>query len=428
MTIVPVEQIRAQPPVSSERRALLLRHAAELSQELRKASRIARLGKTGALHRPAKYLSMARNALSWVDTRSWLSRSFIAMVVIPSLLVVLYFSLIASDQYATEARIVVRAGEVMGLDAVAAATGLASLQQAQDSLIVVDYLSSRAVVEELDKRLGLRQMFARADYLSSFDPEDSIEELVYYWRWKVRTAIEGPSGIITIGVRAFSPEDSLKITQTVVTLSEGLINDMSARAQRDVVAQSMAEVKRSEERLGRARAALRNLRNEEGILDPKLQGEAINRMIEQIRLDRLKMEQELSIVTRSLSDQAPQVQTLRSRIQAANEQIALLESQLTATNPKETRTISEALRRFEALELERQVAEKQYTTAITALERARVNAEAQKLYLNTVVRPVLATEATYPKRLWFILVGVLLFVLIWVIGLRVWSLLRARMG
>jgi capsular polysaccharide transport system permease protein len=294
----------------------------------------------------------------------------------------------------------------------------------------MDYVTSRAIVEELEKRIGLRQMFARPgiDYFSRFDPEDPIEDFVRYWRWKVHTTIEMPSGIVAVEVRAFTPEDSLKIAENVVALSERLINDMSGRQQRDTLALAETEVKRAEQRLRKFRTALRDLRNDERIIDPKLQGEGINRMIEQIRLDRLRMEQELLTVTRSLSERAPQVQVLRSRIQAANEQIALLEGQLTAPVEAGDRTVSRAMLRFDELELERQVGEAQYTAALAALERARINAENQKMYLSTFARPVLAVEATYPKRFWFGFAFVLGFVLLWLAALGLWTFARERLG
>ena len=113
------------------------------------------------------------------------------------------------------------------------------------------------------------------------------------------------------------------------------------------------------------------------------------------------MEQELSTYGETLSAQAPQMQVLRSNIQAANEQISLLESKLTTQNRSDDNAISGAIVRFDKLELERQVAEKQYLLAITSLERAKVIAEGQKVYLSTFVQPVLAEEPLYPKQFWY---------------------------
>jgi capsular polysaccharide transport system permease protein len=429
MSIAPANPSQASALVSSGAREVVLRRAANLSSELQRAARDARVSRASAVARPSRAVIGARRAATlWSGPHRWLVRSFAAIAVIPSLLCTLYFALIASDQYVSEVRLAVRAGSTSSIDTITSVVGLSSVQQVQDSFIVVDYLKSRAIVEQLEKLIGLSKMYSRTDidYVSRFDPSDPIEDLVWYWWWKVKTAIEMPSGIIAVEVSAFSPEDSLKIAETVVTLSERLINEMSARAERDLLANAKAEVARAEERLRRVRAAIRDLRNEEGVLDPRLQGEGINRMIEQIRLDRIKMEQELSTIAPTLSGTSPQVQILRSRIEAANEQIALLERQLTQPTANGARTISRAILRFDELELERQVAEKQYTSAVTSLEAARVRAEQQRMYLSTFVRPVLATEATYPRRFWYSLAAVLVFLLAWVLFVTLWTKVHER--
>jgi capsular polysaccharide transport system permease protein len=419
--------------VPARPREVVLRRRAALARELQHAARSVRLAQSAGLARVASTRVGAERSSAasfWSFANRWLWGSFAALAAIPSLISILYLGLIASDQYVTEARFAVRAGETPTVDTITNLTGMSSLQAVQDSFIVMDYVQSRTIVEELDKRIGLRQMFARpdVDYFSRFDPSDPIEDLVRYWRWKVSTTIEMPSGIVSVAVRAFSAEDSLKIAETVVALSEKLINEISARQQRDLLALAEGEVKRAEQRMRQLRTALRDLRNDERIIDPKLQGEGISRMIEQIRLDRLKMEQELSTVLRSLTEQAPQVQILRSRIQAANEQIALLEGQLTAPTATGDRTVSRAMLRFDELELERQVAEKQYTTALSGLERARINAENQKMYLSTFVRPVLAVESTYPKRFWFSVASVLIFLVLWLAFVGLWTLGRERLA
>ena len=75
---------------------------------------------------------------------------------IPALVVVGYIAFGISNQYTSEARLAVRGGEQVSADPISALTGLASFTQAQDTLIVVNYVRSRAIVEELDRSIGLR--------------------------------------------------------------------------------------------------------------------------------------------------------------------------------------------------------------------------------------------------------------------------------
>ena len=425
-------------PKTSESHALVLagpgqsalRRAKVLSRELKNSARASRVAKTSAFDPILRHgwtiQSGAR--LLWSGPRRWILYSYIAVALIPSLLFVTYFTGIASDQFVSEARFAVHAGDPSPMDAISSVTGLASLQQVQDSFIVANYVKSRTMVEKLEERVGLRALYSRSDIdkVSRFNSSDPIEDLVRYWRWKVSTAIENPSGIITVDVRAFSPEDSLKIAKAVVALSEIRINEMGTRAEHDLVAQAEREVKRAEARVREARAALREFRNETGVIDPRAQADSINSLIDQIKTDRMKTAQDLAVLLQSVSEQSPQVHDLRSRIQAADDQIVSLEAKLTARNPSQGSTISRLLIQFEKLDLMQKVAEKQYSSALTALESARITAERQRLYLNAFVAPTLPQEVSRPARFWYSLASVAAFFAVWAMLLGLWTLLRER--
>jgi capsular polysaccharide transport system permease protein len=319
---------------------------------------------------------------------------------IPALIVVGYIAFGISNQYTSEARLAVRGGEQISADPISALTGMASFTQAQDTLIVVNYVKSRAIVEDLDRSIGLRSMFSRVDWLSRFHTADPIEDLVKYWRWKIKTNVESPSGIITIQVSAFSPQDALKIANAVVSASEQLVNSMSTRATRDAMEQAQNELTRAERRLGEVRVALQNLRNSQATLNPRRTAEGINKLIGELRLERARLEDDANSAKRSqVLEEAPQMQLLRIRIQVISDQIGELEHQLTSNvEGPAAATVSGKITRFDELELERQIAEKQYTLAIEAFERARVNAERQKVYLTTFVVPLLPHDVAWPRH------------------------------
>ena len=411
----------------ASRRAIKVR-ASAVSQELRAAARQARRNQTPILYR----ISVIALAITFVVRDSigrGLLLSFLALAVVPSLILVAYFSFIASSQYASEAKFSVRAGEPSLLDLMTSAAGGASMQRAQDTLIVTEYITSRTMVEELERRVNLQAIFSspHIDYFSRFKSGRTIEDLTRYWKSKVHISIEYNSGIVTVETFAFSPDDALLLAKTVVALSENLINTMSNRAQNDLVSQSEKELARAEARLRQATATLTELRNCEGLIDPRQQADAISKLIDQIRLDRLKMEQDLTSLTQSMSATSPQAQIFRLRIQAANNQIASLESRLTDGNKGANNAISSSITRFDQIELERKLAERQYIAASSSLEAARTTAERQRLYLSTFVSPVLAHESTYPRRLFFSLLSIGGSFLLWAVCISLWIPIRSRL-
>jgi capsular polysaccharide transport system permease protein len=111
---------------------------------------------------------------------------------------------------------------------------------------------------------------------------------------------------------------------------------------------------------------------------------------------------------------------MRTRVDVISEQITGLELLLTSRDDTEPGTIARKITRFDESELEQQIAEKQYTLAAAALERARVNAEGKHVYLATFVHPVLPRNSTYPKRVLFSLLGIAAAALLYAIGMALW--------
>jgi capsular polysaccharide transport system permease protein len=390
----------------SKAHSAALERAAKASDEFRRAARALRDAKGNSLARSswAVGAQIAYRTFSQVRRSRSVPAGFLILFVIPAALAIGYFTFIASSQYVSEARFAVRGGERIAADPIAAVTGLGSFTQVQDSLIVTNYLESQAVVEALEKEIDLRGLYARddIDWLSRFSADDPIERLVRYWQKRIKISIEAPSGIITLRVSAFSPEDALHIASAAVELSERLVNLLSLRARQDAVAEAEVELARAEKRLRENRITMRNLRNEQATLDPWRTAEGLGTLIAELRLEKIRMEQELTAAHRSkVGDHAPQVQILRTRIEVIGEQIAGLEREVTSQGETQSNVLAGKITHFDQIELEKQIAEQQYTLAAANLERARVNAEEKKVYLATFVQPVPAHESTYPKRLLF---------------------------
>ncbi len=328
--------------------------------------------------------------------------TFVLLVVCPSLAAAAYYGFVASDQYVAEAQFTVMGGEVPAPDAIASVTGIPAAAIIQDTQIVTNFIHSRAAVEKLETSVGLRRLYSGedADALARFNPAKPVEKLVSYWRRMSDVSIIMPAGIVDFKVRAFAPEDARAIGASVLTLSEQLINDLNARMNADAVKDAEQELQRTAERLAAARGALERARNDQGVLDAVKQADALNKLVTELRGQLARMQQEYDAELHSVLASAPQMRTLKARIEAAEAQIAELEAKLTASDPAEaSRTISNSMTRFAELDLERQIAERLYAGAAASLELAKLTAEHKLMYLNTFVEPVAPQEPRYPKRI-----------------------------
>ena len=83
-----------------------------------------------------------------------------------------------------------------------------------------------------------------------------MEQFVIYWQKMTSASFDMITGTAIARVRAFSPEDTLLIANTMVVLAEELVNQMSNRSREDEVRFAEKEVERAQNRLVRARSQL----------------------------------------------------------------------------------------------------------------------------------------------------------------------------
>ncbi|PPD06973.1 MAG: hypothetical protein CTY36_05010 [Methylocystis sp.] len=327
--------------------------------------------------------------------------SFAAFVIAPFLVASIYWGLIASKQYVTETKFSLRAGEASSLDLLSGgAMGSQASQQMQDAQVLVNFIRSRSMVEALDRKVGLRAMFSRSgvDYFSSFDPEDSVEELEKYWKRRIDASLDMMSGIISVNVRAFTPSDSLAIAQNVTDLSERLVNELSTRSRRDALAQARTELTRAEEQLKNATGSMRDARNTEGVLDAPAAAEAINKLITTLRLELSATQEDLALHSDSATSDSPQARLLTARVQSLKSQIDEYSTQIAGGGERGEGSLAQRAGVLSMHQIELDLARQRYALAASMFENARVDLETQRAYLVSFLRPTLAEKSLYPRR------------------------------
>ena len=360
--------------------------------------------------------------------RPWALISFVAFVIVPAVASILYLAFIASDQYVAEARAVVRsveqdsAAQSAMSSSGAPSSSLSMSMVTPNAYIVTNYLRSRGVVEDLGKVIDLRAIFRRpeADFWARLPRDASVEDLVDYWKQMVVTYVDGPSGIVTVKIRAFRRDDALALTQAVLKLSERLVNEMSERARRDAMQFAEREVQRADGRVRAALAELRGYRDQEGLIDPIKTADETAKLLMQLLVEKIRLENDLFVASRSLTRNAPSMQNLTARLEIVEVQIGKLRENLTGDTP-EVRNLAAKLARFEELEVQRQFAERLYTMAQDGLERARMTAERQNVYLTVFVPPSLPEESTFPRRVAFSILIPLALLVVWSIVALIWA-------
>src|ERR1700730_11933451 len=209
------------------------------------------------------------------DARSsWLWRSFIVLVLAPLVTSSIYFGFLASDQFGSEMRFAVRgATEMLPGSDVLAASGLgtlASLNSNQDVYIVADYIDSRSMIDDLSKEIDLRAIYSKPgiDRWARFVPSRAAEHLLRYWRTMVQTSVDAASGLVTVTVKTFSREDSVRVATAIRARCDIVANQLLNRVRHDAIERAKAEVKTAMAQLSTRQASLELFRNARMQIDP----------------------------------------------------------------------------------------------------------------------------------------------------------------
>ncbi|PZR47956.1 MAG: capsule biosynthesis protein, partial [Stutzerimonas stutzeri] len=198
----------------------------------------------------------------------WRFVLFALIVLVPFLASVLYYGFIAADQYTAEARFAVRSLAEESKDEDSDAGILSMSPASQDAYVVTSFIHSSEILQRIGARLDYKAMFVRdgSDFYAEFDPEESAEAFLDYWNHQVSTYIDGPSGIVILRVRTFSPENSIALANAILEESEKLINELSVRSRNDMIESARAEVERTGKTYGATLAELNRFQKESGLL------------------------------------------------------------------------------------------------------------------------------------------------------------------
>ena len=383
--------------------------AASAAQQAEAAAKQAEAAKQATAAR------LARKPKSWLAKASPL---FWVTVILPTVMSVLYFGLVASDQFTSESSFVVRSSKNQAaLSDIGAILQGAGFSRAQDDTYTVrDYMQSRTALGELGKKLPVRQFYEEnGDLFSRFNAFgwfDSNEAFYQYYVKKVGINFDVISGITTLGVTSFNASESAKINQALLAQGEDLINKLNTRARKDTIRYAEDAVKVAEERVQEAAANLTEYRTKHGIFDLKAQSEVQMGLISKLQDELIVIQTQLDQV-RAVTPDNPQIPGLKAREQSLRKEIT---SQLRQIFGGGNNSLANQAADYQRLFLENELAEKQMAVAVTSLENAKAEAERQQLYLEVVSQPSVPDMAQLPTRIYNIIATL-------IIGLIVYGIL-----
>lgn len=330
------------------------------------------------------------------------------------LLAVIYWGLIASDRYVSEAHVIIQHTDMAGGQAMDFGSLLAGVGSGNrtDQLLLRDYLLSMDMLGKLDAKLHLRAHYSdkQRDPISRMWSRDLSQEWFYrYYLSHVSIEFDDYAGVLVIKAQGYDPKTAQAITAMLIEEGERSMNNMSHLMAQEQLTFIEKQVAQMAQRFEQARLAVIAYQNRKGMVSPLSTAENVVGVINRLEAQRTELQTRRSALLGYLTTQAPNVIELDLQLDAIDKQIAQEQARLTAPNGK---TLNSTVEEYQRLEMAAKFAQDVYKTALIALEKGHVEATRSLKKVSILQAPTLAQYPLEPRRIYNIIVFILVTMLI----------------
>lgn len=327
----------------------------------------------------------------------------IGLVILPWVLIIFYVMTLAHPRYISNADVVVKQVSDTTVPSAGGLTALLGVNSTskEDATYLTEYILSNDMVKRLDARFKFREAYYvdGSDPIYELAPDSTQEELLEYFKKRVRINLDEQSSILTVTTEAFSPEYALQLNQAILKESEQFVNRISQDVARDQLSFAETQLKEAEDKLNDSKEQLLNYQNKNEIFDPQANAVMVNQLVGSLQAQLSSLRTEERQLLSYLNPDAPQVVSLRSQITAVEQQIEQEQQKLTSPN---TTKLNKQAVQFESIKADVEFATELYKISLSSLEKARLEAFRKMKNLIIISTPYEAEEATYPRHMYII--------------------------
>lgn len=305
----------------------------------------------------------------------WRRQSLFCAALVASALAGIYWGVVASDRYVSEARVIIQRTDLSG----GASMDFSSLlsmgtgTNRADQLLMRDHLLSLDMVRKLEADLKLRKHFStHGDWLSRlWDEQAPLEEFLPYFHSRVTVELDEYAGVLSVKAQAYTPEMSRAIAAAMVAEGERTMNAIGHALAQEQVAFLETQVQNMSRRAQRARAALLEFQNRKGLVSPQATAENVTAIVNRLEAQLAELQTRRTGMLGYLQPDNANVVELGLQIDAVQRQIGAEKARLTAPGGK---TLNATVEAYGRLEMEAKFAQEVFESSLVALEKGRVEA------------------------------------------------------
>lgn len=364
---------------------------------------------------------------------------FLLCVIAPLVATWFYISGVSTQQYSASFSYVMQgsggsAGTANGdgtINTSPTSAGASMAEMMVANFMVSDYLSSPQAIKDIEQKLDVRAMFSqsRIDRLARLPQDASQETLARYWQGQISTNFDMMTGLTTVTIRAFSPEDAQALAAEMVVLSENLINELNLRPLADSVTFLEGQVAASITRLKAARDAVQAFRSKYLSIDPAADASMTDILVGKLTDQYVAVTTQIAVLSSQLTEDAPSVTQLERQAAAIADEIVkarqrVAQSSAELSNISSPASYAAQLQEFQNLQLELTIATSNYQSTEAALNAAKQRLSQQHFYVLTYVQPSAPQTSNYPDLFRALVIVLAVSLCFWIVSTLVALSLR----
>lgn len=329
-----------------------------------------------------------------------LTTKLICFVVIPTFLAGYYFYRVASPMYSSFTEFVIQKSDTPSLSGAGASSLFkgSPFANAQDSVSVQGYLSSRDAMTRLDSDLGFRQAFQgdKIDAIQRLSMDVTNEATYRIYKKRVQIGFDPTEGIIKMEVVAPTPELAYEFSKALISYAEQNVDQLTQRLRKDQMQGASTGYESAEINFAAAQNKVVLLQEKLGVLSPEGEVAAQMSLIQQIETDIQIRQLELVELLDNPRPNETKVSILEKSIQSRKDLVKKLRQEMTIGSEGET-SLAKITAELQAAQAQLIMRQELLGVSLLQLETSRIEANRQTRYLSLSVPPVIPDEASYPK-------------------------------
>jgi len=359
-----------------------------------------------------KISMMIERTQGWLIPKMLRRRTF-GLAFVASLLAVFYWGIIASDRYVSEARVIVQKTDFAGGQGIELGGFLGGVGgNNADQMLLRDHLLSVDMFQKLDSKLSLRAHYSdwHRDPLSRMWFEDApLEAFFAHYLSRVSVVYDDYAGVLIIKAQAYDSKMAHDIVASMVEEGEQHMNAMVHSLAQEQVSFLEKHVGDMSVRAMQARQEVLKFQNRKGMASPQSTAENLVVIINQLEAQLTELKMRRAALLGYLMPESANIMELNQQIAATKKQMEHEKGRLISPKGKK---LNNTVEEYQRIQMNAEFLQDIYKTSLVALEKGHIEASRTLKKVTMLQTPTLPQYPLEPRRLYNIIVFILITLLI----------------